>query len=213
MDFNAATGATLTTTNGENPQRNGSTLGMYSAYARIPQGHSGQVVLKVTEHDAIEGPDGKPGVLQLQYVDVPIEVHYSGFLINGDEDNGKLQVPGWTLGEVTMNDLRRTFIEFKFRAFNSTEPERFGGLFQFRFEPEHKDSYGRRADFGVLIATPRWRTFRRPIASANNLEWFLTTVNEDRPANFKLVWSQHGTIQNYVPGDSLLIDDIRIVVE
>ena len=56
------------------------------------------------------------------------------------------------------------------------------------------------------IATGRWRTFRRPIASAANLEAFLNAVNTLNPPNFKLVWGQNGSIQNYMPGDSLLIE-------
>ena len=113
-----------------------------------------------------------------------------------------------------MADLRRTFIEFKFP----------------RGQPQRSDSL--RADVlisirtatsrqlqaagpssGALIATPRWRTFRRPISSAKNLDQFLKAVNEEDPPNFKLVWSQNGPIQRYVPGDSLLIDDLRIVIE
>ena len=124
-----------------------------------------------------------------------------------------MQLPGWTLGEVTMDDLRRTFIEFKFRADNPNDLDDFGGMYQFRFEPDVPDPYPRRGDFGVLIATQRWRTFRRPIGSASNLEMFLKAVNEENPPNFKLVWGQHGTIQGYTSGDSLLIDDLKIVIE
>jgi hypothetical protein len=167
----------------------------------------------VTEDNSVNGPDDEPGVLRLQYVDVPLKTRHSGFLIYGNQDHGRMQMPGWTLGEVTMADLRRTFIEFKFRADNPNDSTVFGQMYSFRFEPQHPDSYKLRAEFGALIATPRWRTFRRPIASARNLEQFLKAVNEEDPPNFKLVWSQNGPIQRYAPGDSLLIDDVRIVIE
>lgn len=211
--FAAVTGASLTTTNGHNRQLEGDLTGMYAAYASVPEGQPRPLVLRVTEDATVNGPDGQPGVLRLQQVEVPLEAAHSGFLIYGHEETGKMQLPAWTLGEVTMNDLRRTFIEFKFRADNPNDADRFGTLMQFRIEPDVPDSYKHRADFGALIATGRWRTFRRPIGSAANLEEFLKAVNNGNPPNFKLVWGQHGTIQNYAPGDSLLIDDLRIVVE
>jgi hypothetical protein len=211
--FGGTSGASLTTTNGGNQQREGELTGMYAAYASVPEGQPRPLVLRVTEDQAVNGPDGQPGVLRLQQVEVPLEVAYSGFLVYGHEETGKMQLPGWNLGDVTMNDLRRTFIEFKFRADNPDDPDRFGTLMNFRIEPDVPDSYNHRAEFGTLIATGRWRTFRRPIGSAANLEAFLEAVNHKDPPNFKLVWGQHGTIQNYAPGDSLLIDDLRIVVE
>jgi hypothetical protein len=211
--FGGTSGASLTTTNGGNQQREGELTGMYAAYASVPEGQPRPLVLRVTEDQTVEGPDGQPGVLRLQQVEVPLEVAHSGFLIYGHEETGKMQIPGWTLGEVTMNDLRRTFIEFKFRADNPDDPDRFGILMQFRIEPDVPGSYAHRGDFGALIATGRWRTFRRPIGSATNLEAFLEAVNQKDPTNFKLVWGQHGSIQNYARGDSLLIDDLRIVVE
>jgi hypothetical protein len=211
--FAGVSGGSLTTTNGHNQQRAGDLSGMYAAYASVPEGQPRPLVLRVTEDQAVNGPDGQPGVLRLQQVEVPLEVAYSGFLVYGHEETGKLQLPGWNLGDVTMNDLRRTFIEFKFRADNPDDPDRFGTLMNFRIEPDVPDSYNHRAEFGTLIATGRWRTFRRPIGSAANLEAFLEAVNHKDPPNFKLVWGQHGTIQNYAPGDSLLIDDLRIVVE
>jgi hypothetical protein len=211
--FAGVSGASLTTTNGHNQQREGELRGMYAAYASVPEGQPRPLVLRVTEDSTVNGPDGQPGVLRLQQVEIPLEVAYSGFLVYGHEETGRLQMPGWSLGDVTMNDLRRTFIEFKFRADNPNDPDRFGTLMNFRVEPDVPDSYKHRADFGALIATGRWRTFRRPIGSASNLDEFLKGVNEGNPSNFKLVWGQHGSIQNYAPGDSLLIDDLRIVVE
>lgn len=211
--FAGVSGASLTTTNGHNEQREGELSGMYAAYARVPEGQPRPLVLRVTEDASVNGPDGQPGVLRLQQVDVPLEANYSGFLIYGQEETGRMQIAGWNLGDVTMNDLRRTFIEFRFRADNPDDPDRFGTLMQFRLEPDVPDSYSHRAEFGTLIATGRWRTFRRPIASAANLEAFLGAVNTLNPPNFKLVWGQNESIQNYMPGDSLLIDDLRIVIE
>lgn len=211
--FAGVSGATLTTTNGRDQQRDGDLIGMYSAYASVPEGQPGPLVLRVTEDHTVNGPDGEPGVLRLQQVEVPLEAAHSGFLMLGHEESGEMQLPAWTPGEVTMNDLRRTFIEFKFRADNPNDSDRFGTLMQFRIEPRIPGSYAHRADFGALIATGRWRTFRRPIGSAANLDAFLEAVNNDKMPNFKLVWGQHGSIQNYVPGDSLLIDDLKIVVE
>ena len=212
-DFSSSTGASLTTTDGQNPLTAGDLEGMYSAFGSVPSDQSRVLTLRVTEDDGVAGPDEKPGVLRLQFVEVPLRTRHSGFLLYGDQDHGRMRMPGWTLGEVTMSDLRRTFIEFKFRADNPEDSTTFGQMYSFRFEPQHPDSYKLRAEFGALIATPRWRTFRRPIASAKNLEEFLRGVNEEDPPNFKLVWSQSGPIQRYTPGDSLLIDDLKIVIE
>jgi len=210
--FADANGATHTRTNGSDEEVEGTLSGRYSSYGKVPPGQPRTLITRITEDETINGPDGQPGVLRLQYLQVPFEVAHSGFLLTGDEEFGKLSLPGWTAGEVTMTDLRRTFIEFKFRADNP-HPNSFGTLMQFRIEPEIPDSYRHRADFGVVVAISRWRTFRRPISSADNVEQFLKTVNTKQPANFKLVWGQNGSIQNYLDGDSLLIDDVRIVIE
>ena len=215
LDIAAAGGATLTTINGRDPQQTGELIGRYAMAARVPPRQPAQLVLRMTEDATIKGPDGQPGVLRLEYVELSYDSLSSDFEVLGDEASGLITVPAWTRGETTPADLQRTFIEFKFRSDNVTDGGRIGGLYAFRMDPERDDSagYGRRADFGTLIATPRWRTFRRPIGSANNLEWFLTSLNEDNPTSFRLIWSQNGPIQSYAPGDSLLIDDLKIVVE
>lgn len=211
--FDTASGANQTRTNGGSEETAGTPTAVYSSYGKVPDGQPRPLVMRVTEDETIKGPDGQPGVLRLQYLQVPIQVAHSGFLLSGSEEFGRMALPGWNEGEVTMTDLRRTFVEFKFRADNPENSDSFGTLMQFRIEPEVQDSYGHRADFGVLIATGRWRTFRRPIASATNVEQFLETVNTKKPDHFKLVWGQNGSIQNYVDGDSLLIDDVKIVIE
>lgn len=214
-DFAKAAGATLTTINGNAPQRSGELHGDYAADATVPPGQPGPLVLRVTEDETINGPDGEPGVLRLDYVAVPFEANDSRFIVSGDEESGPFRLPGLNLGEVTPGELRKIFVEFSFRAENPPGSESIGGMYQFRLEPNREDSlgYGRRADFGTLIATSRWRTFRRPISSANNLEWFLTSLNEDEPDSFHLIWAQYGSIQSYAPGTSLLIDDLRVVAE
>jgi hypothetical protein len=212
-DFGGATGAILTTIDGVEEQRAGELRGMYKLFASVPPGQAEHLVLRVVEDNTAGGPDGEPGVLRLENLSIPAAAEYAGFTLYGIEDTGVLQIPAWNTGAVTEADLGKIFIEFRFRAANADDAGRFGGVYGFRFEPMIGNSYSSRADFGVLVATSRWRRFRRPIGSADNLEQFLKSVNAASLPQFKLVWGHHGPIQSYAAGDCLLIDDVRIVAE
>ena len=82
----------------------------------------------------------------------------------------------------------------------------------FRFEPDQARGFDFGADFGTLVATQSWRTLKRPIGSVRNLDAFLANVNNEKPERFKLVWRQP-PLDLYQPGDSLLIDDLKITIE
>ena len=182
-------------------------------FAQLPPVVRGHLKLIMTEDNTVEGPDGQPGVLRMEIAEIPQVTVISGFAYQGNEESGKITMPGWERGEVTMNDLRRAFVTFRFRAENREDPEAFGAKFRLNFQPGLENGAKSAADFGVLIATSRWRTFRRPLASAENLAAFLETVNSENPESFKLVWSQAELITSYRPGDSLLIDDLEITIE
>ena len=182
-------------------------------FVQLPPVVRGHLRLIMTEDDTVEGPDGQPGVLRMEIAEIPQVTVISGFAYQGNEANGKITMPGWKRGELTMNDLRRAFVTFRFRAENREDPDAFGAKFRLNFQPGLENGATAAADFGVLIATSRWRTFRRPIASAENLTAFLETVNGENPESFKLVWSQAEPITSYRPGDSLLIDDLEITIE
>jgi hypothetical protein len=166
-----------------------------------------------TEDQQTTGPDGQPGVLRLEFAELPDTAAYSGFVLLGGPGQDDLRLRGWERGSVGMGDLRRTFLSFRFRADNPQNPGDFGLAVTCRLEPGLPDSYPFRADFGTIIATRQWRAFRRPVSSAENLRRFLDVVNRAKPDQFKLAWSQFGPIGNYHPGDTLILDDIRVTIE
>lgn len=182
-------------------------------FAQLPPIMRGHLRLVMTEDETAVGPDGTPGVLRMEFDEVPRMTMISGFAYQGNEEFGRITMPGWKRGEVSRNDLRRAFITFRFRAENREDPEAFGAKFRFSFQPDVPNGARSAADFGVLIATSRWRRFRRPLASAENLAAFLEMVNSENPESFKLIWSQAELITSYRSGDSLLVDDLEISIE
>ncbi len=212
-DFADAVGASQSQVDGGEPVVEGTVHTNMFTFARLPREAQGHLRLVMTEDNTVEGPDGKPGVLRLEFAELPGATRICGFVVQGNDQFAEITMPGWERGQVTLNDLRRAFITFRFRAENREDPDALGANFLLRFEPGivNSDQFG--ADFGTLIATSRWRTFRRPLASAENLEPFLAVLNGENPQTFKLVWSQANPISAYRPGDSLLIDDLKISIE
>lgn len=212
-DFSYASGGRQTQTDGRDPIIEGEIHATMYTYGRAHRQAPGVLQLIMLEDDSVSGPDGRSGVLRLEFADVPVATLYSGFVITGNREVGAIAIPQWTAGEVDQEDLNRTFVSFRFRAENRRDPEDFSVPLNFRFEPDQEGSYPFAADFGNLYATRQWRTMKRPIGSARNLDAFLMNLNNLRVERFKLVWAQVGPIDFYQPGDALLIDDVKITVE
>ncbi len=212
-DFSYAADARQIQVDGGEPVIEGDVHSNIFTFARLPRGVRGHLKLIMTEDHTVMNPEGAAGVLRMEIAEVPTGPSVLGFVYQGNETSGEITMPGWERGQITLNDLRRAFITFRFRAENREDPDVMGATFRLRFEPGVSNSHEFGADFGSLIATNRWRTFRRPLASAENLQAFLEVVNGEDPETFKLVWSQANNILDYRPGDSLLIDDLRISIE
>jgi len=212
-DFSYAAGASQTQVDGEEPTVDGELHCSMFSYARVPSDTPTHLKLVMTEDHTVDGPDGQPGVLRMEIAEVPLSGGVSGFVIEGNETFSQIAMSGWKRGDVTMNDLRRAFVTFRFRADNREDPNAIGATFNLKFEPDLERTGDFAAECGALIATRRWRTFRRPLASAENLEEFLAAVNGENPERFLLVWSQADHISSYVPGDALLIDDLQVSIE
>jgi hypothetical protein len=146
----------------------------------------------------------------MEVASIPVATDYAGFVVYGNRKSGEITMPGWSRSGLDREQLERTFISFRFRSENPTLAEQFRMTVNFRFEPEMEGSFDWGADFGTLITTRRWRTMRRPLASATNIDAFLAQVNRAKPERFKLVWRPTGFFE---PGDSLLIDDVKITIE
>ncbi len=219
-DFSSADGAATTFVNDETFQTSGP---MHTK--AWPVGHRvfdpertgpfpvGQLRVSVTEDDTLNGPDGKPGVLRLTFDRVPRDGSQAAFVFAGNLSRSPLSFPNWIAHRVTRQELARTFISFRFRADDQRRPNDYGVTMEVRIEPVGDDGKEHRADFGPLHATTNWRRMKRPLSTAGNLEEFLGAVNQDGVDAFLLVWGQFGPVFGYSPGDTLLIDDIRITYE
>ncbi|MEZ6148270.1 MAG: hypothetical protein R3B91_23125 [Planctomycetaceae bacterium] len=212
-DFSAAGGGRQVQVDGGDAVSEGDVHSKMFSFARLPREIPGHLKLIMTEDDSTSGPDEKPGVLRMEIAEVPHAPSILGFVYQGNETSGEIIMPEWEGNQISLNDLRRAFITFRFRAENREDPNSLGATFKFRFDPGVPKSRRFGADFGTLIATSRWRTFRRPLASAENLQAFLEVVNGENPKAYKLVWSQENTLSDNRAGDSLLIDDLEISIE
>jgi hypothetical protein len=182
----------------------------------------GSLVLQVLEDMKTSGPDEKPGVLALSWQEVPAKLPYSGFVYLGRAAAmERLTLPP-VLRAKSAADLQNLRITFRYRAVNVkavekgdagenakvAEPVKFD--MGWRFEPMLPDSFKKRLDFGKFTATDEWGTVDMSLADGMNMATFLLALTDERPAGFKIVWAQAGPITSYHPGDTLLIDDIRI---
>ncbi|MBX3439378.1 MAG: hypothetical protein KF861_17960 [Planctomycetaceae bacterium] len=211
-DFASATGGRQIQVNGLDPTEEGDVHSLMYSYGRPHRNAPGTLRMIMMEDGTARGPDGRPGVLRMELADVPIATDYAGFVVTGHKELGAVKIPAWTPGQVTAADLDRTFISFRFRTENLRTPHKGGVTLNFRFEPDQEGSYIAGANFGALIALDNWRTMIRPIGSAKNVDAFLSNLNYTQPEQFKLVWAQAGPIELYQPGDSVLIDDLTIIV-
>jgi len=172
---------------------------------------NGKLTISAYEDPQTLGPDGKPGVLAISFVEVPRIATYSGFAYLGGLNADK----GLTLKELssapTVENLRQLKLKFAFKAANDRDPTALGATFGCRLEPLVNNSYAVRLGFGPIEATSQWQTFERTLGDGENVAAFLQSITADQPAAYKLVWSQIGSITHYQPGDTLLIDDIQVV--
>ena len=211
-DFSMATGAYKLQVNGGEPDRNEEPDTWFHPYAGVDDTARGELTTRLTESDAIKGPDGRTGVLTFAIETKPDTVNYFGFVTWGNGEGGDILMNSWP-SPLTPADLARTWIKFHYRAINSKDKTKTGCNWNVRFEPQSEGAYHKRADFGTLEATAKWKQFSAPLSKAGNLEAFLEAVNTLHPEKYKLAIGQQGPISNYDVGDTLVIDNFQVLLD
>lgn len=170
----------------------------------------GTLLLQSMEDSITPGPDGEPGVLAMSWQEIPGSIVYSGFAyLGGNTEETKLTLPRLQAAR-TAEDLRGLRLKFRFRGLK-TNPERRAEIkFVCRLEPNVPDSFSKRLGMGTFVATDAWGVYDAPLTEGDNQETFLKALAEEMLTGFKIIWSQSGSIGNYQPGDTLLIDDVVI---
>jgi len=183
-------------------------------FAAKPEG--GSFTMQVFEDNTTHGPDGKPGVLSLSWLEVPPKLDWSGFVYLGR--TGAMR--GLALPQIkqvrTVDDLAGMRLKFRYRGINPNNPDGDKPVkltIGCRFEPGLDDSFNKRLDFGKLEATDEWSTFEIALQDGKNMPAFLRMLADENPPHFKIVFAQEGPILGYHPGDTLLIDDITLSVD
>lgn len=173
-----------------------------------PEG--GPLVMRIFEDGAVNGPDGKPGVLALSWQEIPAKLPYSGFVyLGGRIDSERLTLPLLKQAKST-DDLRQFRLKFRYKGANELREGPFSLNVGCRLEPVLADSYTKRLDLGAFTVTGEWGNFEMSLAEGKNSEAFLRAIADENPPAFKIIWSQAGSLADYRPGDTLLIDDIVI---
>jgi hypothetical protein len=212
-EFSDASGATRSQLNGLETTATDGVLHSYSyTYAGMPEHATGELVMAIKEEDQVKGPDGKRGVFSFEIVSRSTHTDYFGFSYLGSPMTGRIKMPVWERGKTQTADMVRSYISFKYKAVNDRSAKKLGLDFKFRFEPDLKDSWPHRAEYGKLTAEKEWQVFRQPISKASNFHAFVNSINHQKPEAFKFVWSHASGIDRYDDGDKLLIDDVEIRV-
>lgn len=209
-DFADVDGAYKTQDKGAPEQVFGELKNLIYSYAKVADDSAGNIQLAIHEDNVSLGHDGRPGVLRFDITDISGPIDHFGAIYIGDTDASQIRVESWEGQDLTDETLSRTFLEFRYRAENRKDESGVGASYNVRFEPEIPESWISRVDFGTIHATDGWQAFAKPLAAGTNRPAFLKMMKETKPTRFKLVWGQEGPGSNYQPGDSLLIDDIRI---
>ncbi|MGB0579516.1 MAG: hypothetical protein ACPGVU_07425 [Limisphaerales bacterium] len=201
-DFGDSAGAHKLQNDGQGEETTGDLNNLVYPYAKVSETEGGSIRLKVLEDDATTGPDEEKGVLRFKIESISGKIDHFGAVYVGNNDASEIRINAWT-NVVEREDLDGAVLEFRYRG--------NGRSFNVRLEPEIEESWPVRADFGAVIAADEWQVFTKPISAADNLDVFLEMLNTAKPKRFKIVWGQEGPSSNYQAGDTLLIDDIRIV--
>lgn len=204
-DFSDVTGGSLVHTNTNGMVTNvvsGTLVNGLELYS--PWETTGTLRLTSREDAVTLGPDELPGLWSLEVDSVPYTGWWAASYF-GNEVAVGIELPSWP-DTVTMEDLAITRVQFKYRAINYSDPYSAGLEFWCRLEPLN-NSYNDRAGFGRITATEDWQVFDRSLATADNLDNFLSAVNAGE--TLKLTVANAGAYQF---GDALQIDDLRIEV-
>lgn len=169
---------------------------------------TGDMQISVREDAKTKGADGKPGVLAFAFERVADSCDYCGFTYQGRTDD-PIKIP--LKGKVTEETLDKIQVSFKHKAVNKN-PEHVGLTVSARIECTVDDPYASRVDFGHLKSTGKWQTFSITLDKGTNKVEFLKVVNALSDPTYKLAWSQTGGPDSYQGGDTLLIDDMKIMV-
>lgn len=173
-----------------------------------PKEIEGTLAQQAVEDNVTLGPDDRPGVLALSWQEVPAKLAYSGFTYLG-EAASRMALPRLQQAR-TVDDLKNLRVSFRFKGVNNNSDTPLLLKVGCRLEPVVPDSFNKRIDLGVFIASSEWGVHEVELSEGTNLEAFLKTVAEEAPTSFKLVWAQVGGIEGYHAGDTLLLDDIEI---
>jgi hypothetical protein len=212
-EFSYASGAARSQLNGDKTTATDGKMHSYAyTYAGLPEHATGDLVIAIKEENEIKGPDGKRGVLSFEIISRSTHTDYFGISYLGSPVPGRIKIPVWERGKTKTEDMERSFISFKYKAVNEKYPKKAGLIFIFRFEPDIKDSWHRRAEIGKLTAEKEWQVYRKPLSKASNIDAFVNCINQDNPEAFKFIWSHAAGIDQYDEGDKLLIDDLEIRV-
>jgi hypothetical protein len=177
-------------------------------YFFAAQPEDGPLTMKILEDNETSGPDEKPGVLAFSWPELPGKLDWSGFVYLGRKGNQRMALPPLQAAKAA-DDLKKFKLSFRYKAANK-DRDKIALQFGIRFEPMLADSYNKRLDFGAINATDKWETFTAGFAEGKNSEAFLKALAEEKPTAFKVIWAQYGTRASYQPGDTLLVDDLKI---
>jgi hypothetical protein len=208
-NFFSVKGFRVTHTNGEirEDDRDAATR---QTFTFMSEEIDGELAIQLLEDAKTPGPDGKPGVLSMSFVEVAKIAGFCGFVYDGRLGD-PITLANFE-GEIGAAELKQVKVSFRYQAANRDE-SKIGAVYNCRFEMAVDDPYENRIDFGTLQATDEWQTFERTLSSGTNQSMFLSAVNRSPETPFRLAWGQEGEITSYDDGDTLLIDDIRITIE
>jgi hypothetical protein len=171
----------------------------------------GDYKIKFAEDPKTIGPDGKPGVLALAWDLVPQRLGYSGFMYMGSRMGAGFEVAQVNAAQ-SKDDLAGIYVRFKCKGINLQTARPDGIKVGFRIEPNNGDQFANRLDFGTIRLTDGWTNYQRELSEGKNAAKFLQSVARNRENGIRLIWSQVGGSDGYRSGDTVMIDDIELIV-
>lgn len=174
----------------------------------------GQVRLAAVEQGDEVGADSQQGVLCLQVLECPRPLAYAGFEFHGKFEEDGFEIPELHAGKLAAGDLSHWTVSFQHRAIRAAEgqgkPLRFGWYLQPKIT--EGDRFATALKFEPFEASGDWRAASIRFNSGKDAEAFLKAFNGANTNRCSLIWSLLAE-ENYLSGDVLLIDDVRITFD
>ncbi len=191
-----------------NNKRDGTPKHTLSGFYKTPEGQLGLNARFMETSDS--GFGGQPGCLRIRFDVVPKKFDFIGLKLGPRLPAKDFVLPTWKPREITLEDLKQTLIEFRYRVLRSDSRRDLSAKLSVRLEQNHSANYATRLQFNALECTNEWQLFSARFSDAGNVDKFLEYSKENADGGFGVIFDPAQT-EGLGAGDQFEIDDLKFL--